>query len=686
MAIVQGPGGRRATSFHFADFELRLDSGELWRAGVAVKLQPRPASVLEILAGRTGEVVPRQEIRSAVWGDETYVDFDLALNFCILQIRRALGDSAVRPRFVATIPRRGYRFLAPVRVVSREVGAPVIGQTAAPRKPAVRWRSAFAGVGALGLLLITLGLVVRQHRPWPPGAAAPAQVSPAHQLYLQGQYREAWGEIDQAKASFEEAARLDPRSAPAFAALGQVLLATCRPAREVLTAAEAAERRALELDPKNFVAYVDRGQRLFQYEYDWRGAESEFRRAVQLDGRSAEGHYGLANVLAQQGRHDEALAEANRALALEPERRLAINLAWFYYLARRHDDAIAQARRTIELAFAATRGVTFPKAGFQQVFWTLILAELAKADAQAALNTARDEARAMAIRPPASLAEFWARAKRDAAKADSANLGYAVVPAIELGEYDHAIDLLYRQCEERSGSGIPFLRVNPLYDPLRGLPRFAALLRCARLAASRPTPAPAIPARPQRFSAPVGCSGQSPGRPVPDGRGRQISSQTRPREVSPACDRASSGKMCGLAISSGAAAAASASSLPLGAGLPESSAAITAAGTSAPGSASGTGTSSTLPPGSAGIGAPALPGIAPELPDPAAHGVAAGSSRVRSPYSEPAPGNAGSWGSEAPLAGAGSADAVSPGPPAPSRPRDIPAPPVAPPSAGGLSA
>ncbi|HEY6323986.1 MAG TPA: winged helix-turn-helix domain-containing protein [Thermoanaerobaculia bacterium] len=487
MAIAQAPAGPRAASLRFEGFELRLDSGELFHAGIAVKLQPRPAKVLAILAGHAGEVVPREEIRRAVWGDETFVDFDLALNFSILQVRRALGDSAARPRFVATVPRRGYRFLAPVETLGSDTGPPVTGQAAAPRHAAVRWRLALAGAGGLLLLLMTLGWVARRGGPLPAVVAAPAQGSPGHQRYLEGQYLVALGELDQAKGSFEEAAILDPRSSHVFAALGQVLLATGRPAREVLTTAETAERRALELDPRNFVAHVDRGERLFQYEYDSRGAEEEFRRAVQLDGRSAQGHYGLALALAGQGRHDEALEEARRALALEPERRLAINLGRFYYLSRRDDEAIEQARQAIGLAFAAPRGAGFPKIGLWRVYWTLILAELARGDTRAALVTASDEARAMGVPPPASLTGFWRRAARDTAEADSARLELAVVSMIELGEYDQVLDLLHRQCEDRSGFEIPFLRVDPLYDPLRGLPRFAELLRCAKLAEPEPT-------------------------------------------------------------------------------------------------------------------------------------------------------------------------------------------------------
>ena len=97
----------------FDDFELQPDSGELFKGSAPVKLQPQPARVLAILASRPGEVVERDEIRRLVWGD-SFLDFDANLNFCIKQIRQALGDSASAPRFIETLPRRGYRFLMPV--------------------------------------------------------------------------------------------------------------------------------------------------------------------------------------------------------------------------------------------------------------------------------------------------------------------------------------------------------------------------------------------------------------------------------------------------------------------------------------------------------------------------------------------------------------------------------------------
>ncbi|MGH9718818.1 MAG: winged helix-turn-helix domain-containing protein [Bryobacteraceae bacterium] len=109
-----------ATILRFDVFELDTDAGELRRHGDRIKLPPQPFRVLELLARRSGEVLTRADIRERIWCDDTFVDFEQGLNFCIRQIREALGDSADAPRFIETLPRRGYRFLLPV-----ETSAPV---------------------------------------------------------------------------------------------------------------------------------------------------------------------------------------------------------------------------------------------------------------------------------------------------------------------------------------------------------------------------------------------------------------------------------------------------------------------------------------------------------------------------------------------------------------------------------
>ena len=93
----------------FGPFELRAETGELRRNGDLVKLAPQPLKVLEILAIKAGEIVSRAEIRERVWCGDTFVDFEQGLNFCIRQIREALGDTADVPRFIETLPRRGCR-------------------------------------------------------------------------------------------------------------------------------------------------------------------------------------------------------------------------------------------------------------------------------------------------------------------------------------------------------------------------------------------------------------------------------------------------------------------------------------------------------------------------------------------------------------------------------------------------
>ncbi len=159
-----------AHALRFGVFEMDLRSGELRRNGTVVRLQPQPFKVLALLADRPGEVVTREEIQSSVWAAGTFVDFEQSLNFCIRQIRAALGDSALHPRFVETLPRRGYRWVGgtvervvPPATVHQWPKAlsddPVEAETAAPaaRPEAgaeVRWRPV---AGAMALAVVLLG-------------------------------------------------------------------------------------------------------------------------------------------------------------------------------------------------------------------------------------------------------------------------------------------------------------------------------------------------------------------------------------------------------------------------------------------------------------------------------------------------------------------------------------------------
>src|SRR5579862_1285608 len=98
----------------FGVFELDLSAGELRKGGVKLRLQGQPFQVLALLLERAGEVVTREELQRKLWPSDTFVDFDHSLNTAINKVREALGDSASGPRYVETLARRGYRFIAPV--------------------------------------------------------------------------------------------------------------------------------------------------------------------------------------------------------------------------------------------------------------------------------------------------------------------------------------------------------------------------------------------------------------------------------------------------------------------------------------------------------------------------------------------------------------------------------------------
>ena len=107
----------------FGAFELDLDSGRLCRFGRVVKLRPQPMRVLCLLVGQAGKPVDRSDICRLLWGESTFVDYDVGVAYCVYRIRSALGDNAQAARYVETLPGRGYRFIAPVR---RERSLPTV--------------------------------------------------------------------------------------------------------------------------------------------------------------------------------------------------------------------------------------------------------------------------------------------------------------------------------------------------------------------------------------------------------------------------------------------------------------------------------------------------------------------------------------------------------------------------------
>src|SRR5579863_10210713 len=115
---------QKAQCYRFGAFEANAATGELRRRGLRVKLNTQPFQLLLILLNRPGELVTREEIQRELWPDGTFVDFEHGVNSAVNRLREALGDKAGNPRFVETLARRGYRFIAPVERVNLQKDSP----------------------------------------------------------------------------------------------------------------------------------------------------------------------------------------------------------------------------------------------------------------------------------------------------------------------------------------------------------------------------------------------------------------------------------------------------------------------------------------------------------------------------------------------------------------------------------
>jgi len=149
---------RPSLLLRFGVFEVDLRARELRKGGLKIRLQDQPFQILAMLLEHPGEVVTRDELRQKLWPADTFVDFDHSLNTALTKIREALGDSADNPRFVETLPRRGYRFIAPVETLRRSVSTekPALRQ----RRYSRRWLVALAAFAVVAIVAVAIALNV----------------------------------------------------------------------------------------------------------------------------------------------------------------------------------------------------------------------------------------------------------------------------------------------------------------------------------------------------------------------------------------------------------------------------------------------------------------------------------------------------------------------------------------------
>jgi TolB-like protein len=575
----------------FGTFEVDFHARELRKGGIRIRLQDQPFEILAMMLDRPGEVVTRDELRHRLWPAGTFVDFEHSLNAAVKRLRAALGDDADNPRFVETLHRRGYRFIAAVeasenglrsgRAQPESPGARLVvlpfsnlsndpaqeyfsdGLTeemitqigrlfpsrlgVIARTSAMRFKNSGKSASEIGKDLsvdyllegsvrregdrvrITAQLIETRTEThlWaetydrrveeslllqsdvaariaqslamelvPDRRDALSRVSPrqseAYQAYLKGRFH--WGRtgdegLTAALAYYERALELDPNFAAAYAAMagGQLALAyySRKPGRDVLEKARASALRCLELDPGMADAHVALAEVQKVLDWDWSAAEATYRNALALAPSCNSAHRCYATFLSGMSRHDEARAEIDRAMTLNP---LCLSVgstaALVRYLAGDFEDAIERLHHTLDMdsAYPFARrllGAAYMGAGLHRQG----IAELEKTCGGALSDGCAGGdpvslawlAHAQAVAGRRSEASEILERLREAQQTSYVPAYHLALGYAGLGDKDAAFAQLARACDERD-PGLINLAVEPRLTPLRSDVRFQHLL------------------------------------------------------------------------------------------------------------------------------------------------------------------------------------------------------------------
>ena len=291
--------------YRFGDFELDCRAGELRKGGRPIRLQHQTVRILALLVAAAGEVVTRKELRQQIWGHDTHVDYDRGINKAVNRLRQVLADDVARPRFIETLPKRGYRFVAGVtRVAGR-----------------------------------------RQIR------------DDAREAFLKA--RHFWNkrtpdDLRRSVAYFHRAIERDPDYALAWTGLANAYITIglfgLEPSCEVLPPAKAAAERALSLDESLAAAHTVLAEVQKLHEWDWGASERSYRRAIELDPDYAVAHQWYAQLLSILARHEEARTEIEAARRCDPlSATIAAFASYVAFEARQYDVAVTAAHEALEL-------------------------------------------------------------------------------------------------------------------------------------------------------------------------------------------------------------------------------------------------------------------------------------------------------------------------------------------------
>ncbi len=459
-------------SFQFGDFLLVPRERLLLRDHEPVPLTGKAFDLLVVLARRSGHLVSKDELLQEVWPGRFVEEVNLSVN--ISAVRKALGPGGAA--LIQTVSKRGYRFVASVAVIGSAAQAAFTSGL-----DASTWASPSPSPGpALG-----------------PGAARAVSANPdAYRAYLEGRY--AWSlrserRLRKAIEGFQRAISLDPSFAAAYAGLADChatlgYLSFVSPA-DAFPLARRHALLAIGRDGALAEPHASLGYVKFYFDWDWSGAEAEFRRAIVLDPGWAAAHQWYSIFLLAAGRAGEAAHEIELARERDPL-SLAINtdLGFHYYYTRQYGEAIKQLESVLAMSRDFSPAHLWLGRSYQQVGrFDDALTEFRQIEQSVrewpVAIAARGFVEGAAGRPEkakAVLAELQDVAKRRFVTAYGVALVYAGI-----GDSETALTWLDRAFAERS-HWLVWLRLDPRFDHLRANPRFSELLdrikfpRCER--------------------------------------------------------------------------------------------------------------------------------------------------------------------------------------------------------------
>ena len=318
-----------------------------------VRLEPRVMDVLVYLAERSGDVLTKEQLAERVWRAQ-HVGDDV-VTATIYALRKALGDDARQPRFIETVPRRGYRWIAAVSAAApaRAEAEPVTRRETATNR-FLRWKTLIIPTT---LVLAVAGVAIGVNT-WSTKQRTRHVASAAsHEAYIKGRYFLDQRSIRgwrQAIEQFERAVALDPDDPAAHAGLADAYSAMSdfgvASSVEMRPRAMKAARRALELDPKSAEGHAALGRAQFLFDWDLAAAEGNLVRATTLGPEHMPAYQALAWLESARGRYAEAVTAARMALQLDPVNIARYTeLAWVLGLSGRYDEASDQVDRALQL-------------------------------------------------------------------------------------------------------------------------------------------------------------------------------------------------------------------------------------------------------------------------------------------------------------------------------------------------